>query len=169
MAGAVSLWSQSQSLADLAREERARRANTKSKYIVTTDLVKAAAPAATTQAKPATEPDKPAAESGTKPVGPTDNKGRDEKWWRETFASARSDLKRSEDRMRVLQLELNRANRDYLQRSDVYNREMRIANEIISLNAQMDAERNNADTARRKIAELEEELRRSGGPAGWAR
>ncbi len=42
---------------------------------------------------------------------------RDEKWWREKFEAARTEIRRAENQVAVAQLELNAANRDYLTRS----------------------------------------------------
>jgi len=164
---------QGQTLADLARKERERKSRIESKVTITNDNVKAyerpapaTAPASRDEtAKPA-EPAKPA--SAAAPAL-TDNKGRDEKWWRTAFQQARDELKRAEDRIKVLDLELNRANRDYLEKSDLYNREMRLAAEINTLNSEKQLAQREAEQARQKIAQLEEELRRSQGPPSWAR
>ena len=66
-------------------------------------------------------------------------------------------------------MKLNQTHMDYLQKTDMYNREMRLAAEITDLTNQMDAEQKKADAARKKIEDLEDELRRSGGLPGWAR
>src|SRR5262249_55000739 len=111
-----------QSVADFARQERARRAGSEAKIKISNENL-----STKPQAAPATET-KPAAEQGGAPETPTaakvtDRKGRDEKWWRNAFAEARSDLKHAEDQIKVLQSKLNQAHTDYLQKSDLYNRE----------------------------------------------
>jgi predicted RNase H-like nuclease (RuvC/YqgF family) len=157
-----------QSVADFARQERARRGGSEAKIKISNENL-----STKPQAAPATDA-KPAAEQGAAPETPaatkvTDRKGRDEKWWHTAFEEARSDLKHAEDQIKVLQLKLNQTHMDYLQKTDMYNREMRLAAEITDLNNQMDAEQKKADAARKKIEDLEDELRRSGGLPGWAR
>jgi predicted RNase H-like nuclease (RuvC/YqgF family) len=157
-----------QSVADFARQERARRAGSEAKIKISNANL-----SAKPQEAPAAET-KPAAAQGSNSETPapskvTDRTGRDEKWWRTAFAEARSDLKHAEDQIKVLELKLNQAHTDYLQKSDLYNRELRLAAEITDLNGQMEAEQKKADIARKKIEDLEDELRRSGGLPGWSR
>ncbi len=160
-----------QSVADLARQERARKAGAEAKIKVTNDTLtvsQTAQPPAETKPVAAESP-KPVAPAAVKATGPTDSKGRDEKWWRAAFTDARAELKRSEDQIKLLQLKLNQSHLDYLQKSDLYSRELRLAAEMNALNAEMDAEQRKAENAQKKIEDLEEELRHSGGLPGWAR
>src|SRR5690349_16930981 len=114
-----------QSVADFARQERARRAGSEAKIKISNENLSTKpqqAPPAETKPAPAPSgnPETPA------PAKVTDRKGRDEKWWRSAFEEARSDLKHAEDQIKVLQLKLNQAHTDYLQKSDLYNRELRL-------------------------------------------
>ena len=155
----------SQSLGEFARQERARKTATATRTI-TNETIKSL-PASPGGAPKVAVPQPPT--DSTAPAAPKDNQGRDEKWWRGAFAQARLELKRAEDRIRVLQLQLNRVHLDYLQKTDLYNREQRLAAEIDALNKDMDIERKKAEQAQEKIAQLEEELRRSGGLPTWSR
>jgi len=163
---------QAQSLADLARQERARRAGAEAKVKISNDTL-----AGSKASQPSGET-KPTAEETAKPVasvavkassGPADFNGRDEKWWRAAFADARAELKRAEEQSKLLQLKLNQAHLDYLQKTDLYSREIRLAADISALNSDLEAEQGKVDKAQKRIEELEEELRRSGGLPGWAR
>ena len=164
-----------QSLGDVARDEAARRKSASTGKVYTNanlPAVAAAPVAAAPQGAPAaaapqTKPD--GAASATKPGDKSEPVKKDEKYWREAFKVARDDIKRAEDQVTILQLELNRVNRDYLQRSDVYNREYRIGAEITDVKARLDLAQKEVEVTRRKLALLEEEFRRSGAPAGWAR
>jgi hypothetical protein len=173
-AGCFASAAYAQTIADFARQERERKERDKvqSKVTITNDSVKGgtstAPPADTKSQQPAADTKQAASVTG-KTAGPTDNKGRDEKWWRETFGKAREDLKRSEDRMRVIQLELNQANHDLLTRSDIYNREAVIGAQIKGLNDEMESERAKSAKAQGQLDQLEEELRKSNGLPGWAR
>jgi hypothetical protein len=153
-----------QTIADIARQERARRAAMTTRTAVLTNESLRNLPAATAPAAPA-QAAAGQAESATAAPAPA----KDEKYWRDAFKNARDDIRRAEDRVAILQLDLNRANRDYLQRSDVYNREFRIGAEIADIKARLDIAQKELEAARHKLGQLEEEFRRSGAPAGWAR
>jgi hypothetical protein len=151
-----------QTVADVARQERERRQKTKSTIVITNSSLKPATPPQPAEETAAAPEEK---KEAAQPVAP----GRDEKWWREAFSEARANVRRAEDQIRVLEIDLNRAKQDYLQRSDIYNRENRLNAEIAQINQKIDAARKDAEGARQRISQLEEELRRSGAPAGWAR
>ena len=155
-----------QSLADVARKERERQRQAKSAVSVVSPPQGAAA---RTAAGTAATTVAPAAVPAPGPAGPTDNKGRDEKYWRGQFQGARDALKRAEDKVAVLDLKLKDLHTQLLQRSDIYNREVVIGAEIAKTREELDQARKDADAAKQKIAGLEEELRRSGGLPGWAR
>jgi hypothetical protein len=121
--------------------------------------------APTTQAA---QPDKPAEAkppAGAQPEPKKDS--RDEEWWRTAFEKARTEIRRAENQAAVAQLELNAANRDYLTRA--YDPDGRGPTAIGAATAKLDASKKNVEQARTNLAALEEELRRSGAPAGWAR
>src|SRR5215813_3924667 len=151
-----------QSLADAARKERDRQRTVQSKVIVVagTQITKADTPAASAAPTPA---------PAVKPVDPLDNKGRNEKYWRTAFQTAREDAKRADDMVQLLELRLKELNTKLLTRTDMYDRENRLAPEITAAQKDLDDARKDAAQAKQKIANMEEELRRSGGPAGWAR
>src|SRR2546430_3091236 len=94
-----------QTLADIARKERERRQRVHSAVVVTNGATTTtAASTSSTAATPST----PAA--AAKPTGPTDNKGRDEKYWRTQFQKARNDLKATEDKAHLLDLKIKDLN-----------------------------------------------------------
>jgi hypothetical protein len=153
-----------QSVVDVARQERERQKNATSKVVVTgrgtTSTITSSAPANTTTQAPSPE---------AKPIEITDNQGRNEKYWRDTFQGARDELARAEARAQILDLQVKELNTQLFRQSDMYNREYRILPAIAATQKELDDARNGVERGRRKIADLEEELRRSGGPAGWAR
>ena len=157
---------QAQGLADVARHERVRKQNVDSKITVTTDTLKPGA--AGTLTKPIQQ-SQAATLHPPQPTGPTDRQGRDEKYWRAAFAAARQELARAEMEAKVAEGRVTQANRDLLQRSNVFNNDQIAVVDINAANANLKAAKQNAQTARATIIRLEEELRRSGGPAGWAR
>ncbi len=95
--------------------------------------------------------------------------GRDEPQWRALFAEARATIAHAEDRARLREQEIAALNYRLLTESGLYNREGRLGVEIREKRTELDAALEDADAARRALRDLAEELRRAGGPAGWAR
>lgn len=193
-----SVWANAQTIADIARSERAKRKDAPKTAPITNARVAKAKPGsevssappaptpdttappaqalavspipATGPAAPAPEPakaaeTKPETKPEPKPEPPKDP--RDEKWWRNQFDQARTDLRRAENQAAVAQLEVNAANRDYLTRA--YDPDGRGPSAIGAATAKLDAANKGVDEARARLAALDEELRRAGAPAGWGR
>jgi hypothetical protein len=168
----VTVDAQSQTLADVARSERSRQKAPASKVYTNADLT----PPGSAQPVPSpASPPSPASaapESDAAPAarsGPVDKQGRDERYWRETFETARAELKRAEDRMLVLETQRNELNLQILRQSNLYNRENVLGAQLKVLETELAAVRMARDAAIQRLSALEEELRRSGGPPGWAR
>ena len=154
-----------QSLADVARKERERQKQSQSTIVVTggrTTTMAASSGSTTASITPASPP-------AVKPTEPTDDKGRDEKYWRAAFQKARQDAKRAEDQVQVLDLKVKDLNMQLLTRSDIYDRENRFGPLITAAQKELEEARKTAAQAKQRISDLEEDLRRSGGFAGWAR
>lgn len=117
----------------------------------------------------ANAPSVPAAETPKEP--PRDEKPkepvRDEKWWRERFEKARAEVRRAENQVAVAELEFNAANREFLTTS--FDPDGRGPAAISASQKKMNDAKQRLDDARNKLVQLEEELRRAGAPAGWAR
>ena len=170
-----------QTLADAARQERERQKRLHGPVVVargtpTTTTASTASTAAAVVVARGTPTTTAASTASTAavvapagPAGPTDNKGRDEKYWRAQFQKARDDFKKAEERVQLLDLKVKELNTQVLRQSDVYNREYRLGPEIADAQKQLDESRKAVDQAKKKITDLEDELRRSGGLPGWAR
>jgi hypothetical protein len=172
-----SVYANAQTIADVARRERARQQPQSNVTITNADLKKktpvtvieekkpgesqATAPAAatTTTTAPA------ATQAPTQAPSTTDT--RDEKWWREKFDAARTDTRRAENQVALAQLELNSANRDYQTRS--YDPGNVGLSAIAAAQKKLDDANKAVAAGRAKLTQLEDDLRRSGAPAGWAR
>lgn len=170
-------WAYAQTIADIARQERAKKPATSQSSVSVTNKTLGVKPK-TTDAKPedpkatgtASAQGTPASASGTPAPGapatpPADT--RDEKWWRAQFDDARTEVRRAENQVALAQLELNAANRDYLTRS--YDPDGRGPAAIAAATKRLDDTNKALDAARGKVSQLEEDLRRAGAPAGWAR
>ena len=176
-----SIYADGQTIADVARRERARQqpqsnvsitnANLKKKATVTvteekkpgeaqaTPAAAAPAAAATTAAAPTTTP------ASTQAAASSDT--RNEKYWRDKFEAARTDVRRAENQVAVAQLELNSANRDYQTRS--YDPGNVGLTAVAAAQKKLDDANKAVIAGRAKLTQLEDDLRRAGAPAGWAR
>jgi predicted RNase H-like nuclease (RuvC/YqgF family) len=155
-----------QTIADIARRARAQRQNTPATIVVNNQNLKTETPAAKPEEKPSevvkAEEAKPAVET---PAAPAD--GRDEKWWRGQFEKVRSEIKRLEIEIPVLDAELKTANRELLTRA--YDPDGRGQKAISSANERLQGAQNELAKAKARLAQLENDLRRADAPASWAR
>lgn len=156
-----------QTIADIAKRERERQKAARSKVVITSNGTVPAASEKPPASAPATT--QAATQPAPKPFEVTDNKGHDEKYWRGLFQKARDEAKRAQERVVLMDLRVKDLNTQLLRQSDVYNRENRIGPEITAAQKELEDARKQADAAQQKITDLEDELRKSGGPAGWAR
>ena len=154
-----------QTLADLARRERARQKQLHSVVVVVNGATTTTAASTSSTAAAA----KQAATGPAKPTGPLDLNGHDEKYWRTRFDNARADLKKAQDNVQLLDSKIKEMNTQLLRQSDMYNREYRLGPQISGTQKQLDDANKQVDDAKKKIADLEDELRRAGGLPGWAR
>jgi hypothetical protein len=142
---------QAQTIADAARQERERRkaveSQTSESILVVTSVTPA--PTATTVVKTAT------VNETSKSSGPADFQGHDEKYWRPKFEEARLAVKNAEDYLKLLDLRI--AN----------SIPVRGSNAIATY--ERDLARKALADAQQKMADLEDQLRRSGGLPGWSR
>ena len=167
----TSVWANAQTIADVARRERAKRQEPPRPRIATIEIVGTPAPPPeppkdSSTAKPGTPSNAPAA-AGATPASETKQDGRDEKWWRGEFDKKRVDIRRAENQVAVAQLEVNAANRDLLTRS--FDPDGRGPAAVNAATARLDAAQKYLESSRAGLAQLEEELRQAGAPAGWAR
>jgi hypothetical protein len=110
---------------------------------------------ATTRVKTATANEK------SKSTGPTDLQGHDEKYWRPKFDAARLAVKRAEDNLKRLDPKVTDPNSVLISRSSTTTLQKATNNR--------EAARKTLADAQQKFADLEEQLRRAGGPSGWSR
>ena len=189
----------SQSVADLARQERARKA--KAGKVYTNDEI-SPLPPPTSAPAPAAESEKPAvaqgeekseekkteggAEGTAKAEGaapaaktpaaakepakpPEKSQAELEKEYRDRFAKLRDNLKTQEDKLDVMQREFNLMQTQFYSDPNVALREQRSRSQINERTQAIDQQKAAVEKAKQDIADLEEELRKKGLPAGWAR
>lgn len=207
-----------QSLADLARQERARKSQEKKSGkvftnddIPSTPSITTSAPAkegeakkagaeekASAEGKEATAPaegkpgEEKTAESGEKASAegkaPAEGKGEAkgkaeakpkeaagpdmaklEKEYRDKFAKLRDALAYEQKKLDVMQRELNLMQTQFYSDPNVAMREQTFRGQINQRTQEIEQQKGNVDKAQKAIADLEEELRKKGLPAGWAR
>ena len=177
-----SVWANAQTIADIARQERAKRQASQKSVVITNETL-GIKPSDGTEVKQATEPKAEGTPAATaSPAAPgaavptqaqapaqpaAQTEARDEKWWRAKYEEARTEVRRAENQAAVAQLELNSANRDFLTRS--YDPDGRGPAAVAAATKRLEETNAAVASARAKVAGLDEELRRAGAPAGWAR
>jgi hypothetical protein len=164
-----------QSVADIARRERERQKQTETRSKGRYTNANAAAAAAAAPSQPsanAPSPQKPSEkkeEVAAKPTGPTDNKGRDEKYWRDAFKKSRDLVRQADEKVQVQEAKLKDLNTQLLRQSDIYNKENVLGPIISQTQKDLETAKAEAEQARNDVTKLEDELRASGGLPGWAR
>jgi hypothetical protein len=161
-----------QSLAEVARMEKARRREVKSSAPVITNKDLKPARQITSPPPPpvAAASDDPTAAQPLAPALPEDGllDEKDEQVWRQKMADARLALERSQMYHDALQSKINALWAEFTARDDPAQRAQI---ELERQRAIAESERVEAEiTARQKaISDLEEEARRAGVPPGWLR
>ena len=166
-----------QSLGDVARKEEARRKTVrKPSRVYTNDNLKnvdpppdvASTPAPQAAAAPAT-PDTPAAPAATTAPAATDTaNARDEKYWRGRVDAARTAMGRAQTFQDALQSRINALSADFVNRDDPAQRNVIAADRQKAL-AELDRVKKEIADHQKAIADIQEEGRRAGVPAGWLR
>ena len=163
---------QAQSLGDVAKQEEARRkAVTSSGKVYTNDSLRGDG----TQAVPVPPPapastDKPAsgaaATPGAKPAG--DDAKKDEKYWRQRLTDERDKLGRAQTFVEALQSRINGLTTDFNSRDDPFQRNQ-ISGDRQKALEELDRVRKEITAHTKAIADIQEEGRKAGVPAGWLR
>jgi hypothetical protein len=182
----------SQSLADLARQERARKSREgKTGKVFTNDDIRSSAPsppapaptaAKDIQGKPSEAPAKeaadgkdaktPAAGGKEEPKPPEDSAKKQaelEKQYRDRFAKLREALAYEEKKLDVMQRELSLMQTQYYSDPNVAMREQTFRGQINQRTQEIEQQKAAVDKSKQAISDLEEELRKKGLPPGWSR
>lgn len=161
-----------QTLGDVAKQEEARRKTVKSAgKVYTNGSLKSepTLPQASTPAQPATQ-----AQSGggsqSSPAGqaPAADPRKDESYWRKRLAAAREVLDRSKTYADGLQSRVNALSTDFVSRDDPAQRNVIAADRQKAL-TELDRLKKEIQDQTKALADIQEEGRRAGVPAGWLR
>jgi len=162
-------------VADAARRAREqRKAAPKPKKVFTDDDVKPAeAPAPAPAASDSTSPSeaaklqKPQASDAQNSTDKEDPNS--EKAWRKRFADQHKKISDAELELDVLQRELEKSDVQYYSDPQKAMHEQFTRNEINEKTAKIEAKRKQIADLKQQLSDLEDQLRASGGDAGWAR
>ena len=165
---------QAQSLADLARQQRAKKHQEPKggKVFTNEDIPAPTLSAAPTPAQPAgeTPAGAPATAEGAQPAAATQKSPEElEKEYRDKFTKLREDQTLEERRLDVMQRELNLAQQQVYSDPNVALREQYGREEINKRTGEIETQKAAVEKAKQAVADLEEELRTKSLPAGWAR
>jgi hypothetical protein len=166
-----------QTLGDVAKREEARRKQVKTpaKVYTNEDLrgdggAPTPAPASQAAAPNATSPAAPAAGAQAKDEdkAAVDDPKKTEAYWKDRLAKARGDLDRAKTFADALQSRINALTTDFAARSDPAQR-AQIGNDRQKALAELDRVKKEIEANTKAIADIQEEARKAGVPAGWVR
>lgn len=159
-----------QSLADVARAEAARRKAVKpgAKVYTNEDLsgtpatsAPPAQPVAPATAKPADPAAKP---EGEKPIDPT----KTQQYWKERATAIQQSLSRNKLLLEALQSQVNGMNAQFMSTDDPGQRDLLQAR-LQRATGELQRVQQDIEKQTKAAADLQEEARKAGVPAGWVR
>lgn len=171
----------SQSLGELARKEKERRAKVaattrpitndhSARYTaspITTGTPMPAAPDKAGEAQNASTPGANAgAKGGVDPDEPVDFQGRPESYWRQSFADARKKVQDLENEANVIVLRINDLQNRFYREDDGFKQQS-IQRDIQKSFYEQDLNKENLAKAKDQLQSLEKEARKSGALPGW--
>jgi hypothetical protein len=171
-----------QSLADIARQEEARRKTVAGAGKVYTNealqpepppspgSAPAATPAPATPAAPATPPAAPGTEGAAKPADPAPAGAtpKTEAEWKKRVADERDGLSRAQVFAEALQSRINVLSADFVNVDDPAKRTVVGADRDKAV-AELNRVKQEIQERQKKITAIQDEARRAGVPAGWVR
>jgi hypothetical protein len=104
----------------------------------------------------------------TKDVKDTKKDSGGEAYWRAKFAAARKALADDSKELDILQRELNLKQEQYSQDPNWALHEQNTRADINKTRSEIDAKKQDVEKDKQAISDLEDELRKAGGDAGWA-
>jgi len=159
---------QQESLADAARKAQAqKKTSTKPVKVITDDNlddIKGKINVVGTEPAP---PDKETDANAEKKPAPADAK--DEGYWRKRFADARQKLADDSKELDILQREYNLLQQQYFSDPNTAMQNQYNRKDLTDKKQKIDEKTAAVAADKQAISDLEDELRKSGGDAGWAR
>jgi hypothetical protein len=181
LAGFPVLAQSTDAVADAARKAREdkKTAPAKAKKVYTEDDIPSRKASDTSDAatqapqQPAGDATGSADASGTPPGGaaatPASGLDKEEAMWRKKFADAHAKLAVLEKELDVLQREAEKAQVQYYPDPQKAMTEQNTRKDISDKNTKIEAKKQEIAAQKQAIADMEDDLRKSGGDSGWAR
>jgi hypothetical protein len=161
-----------QSLADVARQEEARRkAVSGAGKVYTNDALHPEpppSPGSVPVTTPATSPTQGAASGADKPADAAATTAKTEAEWKKRISDERDALSRAQIFAEALQSRINVLSADFVNVDDPAKRDVVGAERQKAL-AELDRVKLEIQTRQKKITEIQTEARKAGVPAGWVR
>ncbi|MEW6367723.1 MAG: hypothetical protein AB1714_24085 [Acidobacteriota bacterium] len=164
----------SQTLAEVAKQEREKRKDQKGKPAKTytnADLAKLTGGAVTTVYADTTSDDLTAGagDESAQPAAEDEKKDdRGETYWRARAEQAREEEARAKERLELLIVKQQSLNADFLNISDLAQRDLASA-ELLRLSDKIEDAREEVERTTQVRTDIEEEARRAGALPGWLR
>ena len=157
----------SQSLADIARQEKERREQQKtSKRVYTNeDLSKYDRFGESAPEEQSTELERTSSPSRKSP--PPTSLDTEERAWSKRFIEAKGNIEQLKKQGESLQAKLNNLNMQLLRQSDVYDREHVYSQLIAQTKQQIEQNKSDLVAAQQVLEDLREALRKGGHPPSW--
>jgi hypothetical protein len=171
---------EAQSLADVARQEEARRKTVAAPgKVYTNDNVRAEPPPSSPDPTPAaaTPPatgldqaksGEAAKEAPADAAAPTATEKQDQAYWQKQLTAARDSVSRAQMFAEALQSRINALTTDFTNRDDPAQRAV-VAKDRQKALAELARVRKEIEEGTKAIAQIQDEGRRAGAPAGWLR
>ena len=157
-----------QSLGDIAKQEEARRKTVKAPGKVYTNDSLHAEPAPSSPPPSAATPAQPEAAAPAAESPAATQEPRNEAYWKKRVADAREALARSQTFAEALQTRINALTTDFTNQADPVRRSQ-IGNDRQKALDELDRVKKEIEASTKAITSIQEEARRAGVPAGWAR
>ena len=160
-------------VADAARKARSEQKTApKPKKVFTNDDIPSAAPPpapatadATNKNAPQQQADDLSAQKSTDPADDPKN----EAYWRKRSKKLREKLAMAEQELDVLQRELNKDQVQYYPDPQKALMQQYNRSDINEKSAKVDAKKNEVESLKQQVADLEDAVRKAGGDPGWVR
>lgn len=171
--------SASVSLAEIARREAARRkalaeSGQRAKLLTNQDVKKWQPTEGTTSSEAAADSQKTGDQKTADKGQPTDKEKdatdatKGQEYWHNRITAAREELRRNEAFAEALQSRINALSAEFAAKDDPYQR-AQVADDRQKALAELDRLTAELDNNKKAIADIEEDARRAGVPAGWIR
>lgn len=171
--GVIAAPAAGQSLGELAKKEEARRKAVKTPgKVFTNDTIRSVptplAAGTTPSPESSSTPDKAKDGAADKKTKPEDDRKTQEASWRARMQGARDALQRNQMFAEALQSRINGLAADFTSRDDPAQRDT-VARDRQKALAELDRVKEEIVQQTKAIADIQEEARRAGLPAGWVR